>query len=380
MRGVPAPILIGSEIYRGSSYGPKHPLAIERVPPTLDLIRALGWLDEARYRDSPRATFEQLTRLHDPDYVRALMDAEREQTAPPEVRERFGIGANGNPVYREVFRRPATGCGGAILAAELTRDGGVVHVPGAGTHHALRARASGFCYLNDVALGLFAWLDQGLTRILYLDLDAHHGDGVELAFEDEPRVTTLSVHEGARWPFTGQRSRPGALNLPMPEGLNDTEFRLALDAVVLPLIARWQPQAIMVQCGADAVEEDPLARLSLSNNSHRLAVRSVMGKAPRLIVTGGGGYNPWTVARCWALAWGELNNLAPPERLPPEAEAVLRGLTWSRAAGRNPPEHWFTTLLDAPREGAVREDVRRAVAEARAHLPDGPWGMAHSAA
>lgn len=374
------PWLIGSEIYRGSTYGPKHPLAIPRVPPTLDLIRALGWLDESRYRDSPQATFEQLTRFHDPDYVLALMAAERDQAVPERVRERFGIGANGNPVYREVFRRPATGCGGAILAAELTRGGGAVHVPGAGTHHALRARASGFCYLNDAVLGLLGWLDQGLTRILYLDLDAHHGDGVEVAFEDDPRVTTLSIHEGARWPFTGQRSRPGALNLPMPERLNDTEFRLALEQVVLPLIDRWRPEAIMVQCGADAVEEDPLARLSLSNNSHRLAVRSVLGRAPRLIVTGGGGYNPWTVARCWALVWAEVNTLAPPRRLPAAAEAVLRGLSLNRAAGRNPPEHWFTTLGDEPREGVVREEVRRALAEARAHLPDAAPAVAHSAA
>jgi acetoin utilization protein AcuC len=374
------PFLIGSEVYRGSTYGPKHPLAIPRVPPTLDLIRALGWLDERQYRDSPQATPEQLARFHDEGYVAALMAAERDQSVTDEVRERFGIGANGNPVYREVFRRPATGCGGALLAADLTRHGGTVHVPGAGTHHALRARASGFCYLNDAVLGLLAWLDQGLTRMLYLDLDAHHGDGVELAFEDEPRVTTLSIHEGARWPFTGQRSRPGALNLPVPEGLNDTEFRHAWEGVALPLIERWQPQAIMVQCGADAVEEDPLARLSLSNNSHRFAVRSVMGRAPRLIVTGGGGYNPWTVARCWALVWGEMNGLAPPERLPPKAETVLRGLTWHRAAGRNPPERWFTTLLDAPREGPVREEVRRAVAEARAHLPEAAPAVAHSAA
>jgi len=374
------PLLIGSEIYRGSTYGPKHPLAIPRVPPTLDLIRALGWVAEGQYRDSPQATFAQLARFHDADYLRALMEAERSQSAGEEVRARFGIGANGNPVFREVFRRPATGAGGALLAAALTAGGGVVHVPGAGTHHALRARASGFCYLNDVALGLLAWLDQGLSRILYLDLDAHHGDGVEIAFEGDPRVTTLSLHEGARWPFTGQHSRPGALNLPLPEGLNDTEFRHAVEGVALPLIERWRPEAIMVQCGADALEEDPLARLALSNNSHRLAIRAMMGRAPRLIVTGGGGYNPWTVARCWALVWATLNGFEPPTRLPPAAEAVLRGLSWSRAAGRNPPERWFATLLDPPREGEIRDDVRRAVAEARAHLPGEGSGVAHSAA
>jgi acetoin utilization protein AcuC len=367
---VTRPILIGSEIYRGSTYGPKHPLAIPRVSTTLDLIRALGWVDAGQYRESPMASFTQLARFHDPAYVAALIQAEAEQAADAATRARFGIGANGNPIFREMFRRPATGCGGTILAARLTAgQGGVVHVPGGGTHHGLRDRASGFCYLNDAVLGLLAWLDAGLTRILYLDLDAHHGDGVELAFEEDPRVTTLSLHEAARWPFTGGASRPGAINLPMPEGLNDSEFRAALHGVLLPALAALRPEAIMVQCGADALEEDPLARLSLSNNAHREAIRMVRHAAPRLILLGGGGYNPWSVARCWASIWAELNGHILPERLPPAAEAVLRGLSWHRAAGRNPPEHWFTTLRDQPREGPVRAEVREAIAVARAALP-----------
>ena len=111
-----APLLIGSEIYRGSTYGPKHPLAIPRVSTALDLIRALGWLDPERYVDSPRATPEALARFHHPDYVAALQRAEATQSADPGDRERFGIGAHGNPVFREVFSRPATGAGGTTLA------------------------------------------------------------------------------------------------------------------------------------------------------------------------------------------------------------------------------------------------------------------------
>ncbi|WP_207541046.1 acetoin utilization protein AcuC [Sabulicella rubraurantiaca] len=352
------PLLIGSEIYRGSTYGPKHPLAIPRVSTTLDLIRSLGWLDERRYLDSPRATPEQLARFHDPDYLAALMRAEATQSVSPEDRERFRIGADGNPVYREVFRRPATGAGGTMLAARLTARGGVVHVPGGGTHHGMRARASGFCYLNDAVLGLLAWLDQGLSRILYLDIDAHHGDGVEIAFRDDSRVVTLSVHEKGRWPFTGlTHGRCGALNLPVPPGFHDAEMRALLHGAILPVIEALQPEAIMLQCGADGVEEDPLARLSLSNNAHAEVIAAVMHRAPRFVLLGGGGYNPWTVARCWARGWGVLNGRVPPERLPPEAEAVLRGLSFHRAAGRNPPEHWFTTLADAPREGEVRPEV-----------------------
>lgn len=361
------PILIGSEIYRGSSYGPKHPLAIPRVSTTLDLIRALGWIDPAQYRDSPRATPDQLIRFHTPDYIAALLAAERDQRVTPDIRARHRLDADANPIFAKVFSRPATGAGGTLLAAELTRDGGAVHVPGGGTHHGRPDRASGFCFLNDAVLGLLAWLDQGLTRILYVDIDAHHGDGVQDAFHDEDRVLTLSIHQDRLWPFTGaldDRAGGMARNIPVPEGFNDSEMAHLLDHAILPIAQAFRPQAIMLQCGADAIEEDPLSRLALSNAAHRRVLRALMPQAPRLIVLGGGGYNPWSVARCWAGLWGTLNGDAMPGRLPPQAEAVLRGLTWSRAAGRNPPDHWFTTLADAPREGPIRDAVRHAARQA----------------
>lgn len=343
------------------------------MPATLDLLRALGWIDPARYLDSPLASVEQLARYHTPDYVAALLQAERDQSAPSAVRERHHLGAHGNPIFREVFRRPATSAGGAILAARLTRGWGVVHVPGAGTHHALPDRASGFCYINDPVLGLLEWLDLGLTNILYVDIDAHHGDGVELAFEGDRRVFTLSVHEAGRWPFTGRvedRAGGHARNIPVPAGFNDTEMAHVLEAAILPILRHLRPQAVMLQCGADALEEDPLARLSLSNNSHMAVARALREEAPRLIVTGGGGYNPWTVARCWAAVWGTLDDRPMPDRLPPAVETVLRGLRWDRAAGRNPPEHWFTTLVDAPRPGPLREEVAAVCAAALSDLPE----------
>jgi acetoin utilization protein AcuC len=370
----PRPLMIGSEIYRRSSYGPKHPLAIPRVSTTIDLCRALGWLPDAAYRDSPCATPEQLHRFHHPDYVAALLRAEATQSVTPEDRARFRIGAEGNPVFREVFSRPATGAGGTILAARLTREGGTVHVPGGGTHHGRPNRASGFCFLNDAVLGLMEWLDQGLTRLLYLDIDAHHGDGVQDAFQDDPRVLTVSVHEEGRWPFTGALEDRGAglaRNIPVPAGFHDDEMLWLLHQAILPLARHWRPQAVMLQCGADAVEEDPLSRLALSNNAHRAVVSALLALgAPRLIVLGGGGYNPWSVARCWAGVWATLNGLPIPDRLPPGAEAVLRGLAWpGRAAGRDPPDPWFTTLADLPRRGVVRAAVQRAAARTVVDLP-----------
>ena len=368
----PGPWLIGSEIYRNSSYGPGHPLAIPRVSTTLDLIAALGWLDPARYRDSPMATPAQLARFHHPDYIAALQAAEAAQAVPDAVRDRFDLNARGNPIFPEIFRRPATGAGGVLLAAQLTAQGGSAHVPGGGLHHAKADRASGFCFLNDAVLGLYAWLDQGLENLLYIDIDAHHGDGVQEAFAEDPRVFTLSIHEAGRWPFTGaldDRAGGHARNIPVPAGLNDVEFSYLWQQAVLPLVRHLRPQAIMLQCGADALEEDPLARLSLSNNAHAGAVATLRDQAPRLILLGGGGYNPWTVARCWAGAWGALNGFSPPARLPDSAEKILRGLTFHRAAGRNPPETWFTTLRDAPRPGPLRTEIRHLAAATLQDLP-----------
>jgi acetoin utilization protein AcuC len=358
-----APLLFGSDIYRGSSYGPKHPLAIQRVPATLDLIAALGWHDPAQYREAPQADDAQLTRFHTPDYVAALREAERTQAASAEVRARHHIGAHGNAIYPRMFRRPATSAGGTIAACHAVLAGGVAYNPGGGTHHGMPDRANGFCFVNDPALGMLAWLDAGLARVLYVDLDAHHCDGVEDAFAADARVLCISVHEAGRWPRTGTRHTPTALNFPVPEGFNDAELDLLLHGAILPAAEAFRPDAVMVQCGADALEEDPLARLALSNGALWRAVALLVRVAPRAVVLGGGGYNPFTVARAWAGVWAALNGHAPPDRLPPAAEAVLRAQAYARAAGRNPPETWFTTLADRPRPGPVRDAVR-ALAEA----------------
>jgi acetoin utilization protein AcuC len=127
-------------------------------------------------------------------------------------------------------------------------------------------------------------------------------------------------------------------------------------------VQAFKPDAIVLLCGADAVEEDPLSHLALSNNAHWAVLRGLMGMAPRLLVLGGGGYNPWSVGRLWAGVWGTLNGFDLPDSLPPEAQAVLRGLRFDgNRRGKNPPDHWFTTLRDAPREGIVRDEIRQAV-------------------
>jgi acetoin utilization protein AcuC len=367
---LPRPVLIGSDIYRSSTYGRQHPLAIPRVSTTIDLCRALGWLPDSAYVDSPRAGIDELVRFHDRDYIEAVMGAEREQRVDPAASLRFNIGRNGNPVFREIFSRPATACGATLAAADrLLAAPGIVYSPAGGTHHGRPGRASGFCYFNDPVLGILRLLDGGLDRVLYVDLDAHHADGVQDALSHDPRVLLISVHEAGRWPFTGaaeDRGAGSARNLAVPPDFNDDELRCLLDEVILPLGARFAPQALVVQAGADALADDPLSRLALSNGALRRAVRALAPLAPRVLVLGGGGYNPWSVARCWTGIWGTLNGEDMPETLPCAAEAVLRALVWSRSQGRNPPDHWFTTLADPPCVGPVRDEVRALV---RLHAP-----------
>ena len=370
-RAAVKPLFIGHDIFRRSTYGGRHPLAIPRVSACIDLCRALGWIDPDRYIVSPQATPEQLLRFHDAGYLAALQSVEAGAVLSPEMKARYNIGVNGNPVFAEIFSRPATACGATLRATETLREAGIIYSPAGGTHHGRPAQASGFCYLNDPVLGILAFLDQGVERLLYIDIDAHHCDAVQDALAGDPRVRILSVHEDGRWPRTGALHDHGGgtvFNVPVPAGFHDDDMALLLDELILPVAEAFRPQVVMLQGGADALAEDPLARLDLSNNAHWSVVRAVTGMADRVLVTGGGGYNPWSVARCWAGAWATIDGRDIPDRLPHEAEELLRSFTWQRSAGRNPPGHWFTTLRDAPRNGPIAPAVREALTVLRPRL------------
>ena len=356
------PLFIGSQIYRGSSYGANHPLSIPRVPTVMDLCDALNWLPQAQYRTSPCAKLAALEGFHTPHYLAALKAAEQTGQVSDEVRTRHHIGTVSNPVFSEMFRRPATAVGGSLLATELLRERGVIYNPGGGTHHGMPDRANGFCYLNDPVLAIKAFFSQGLERISYVDIDAHHCDGVENALMGVPGILIVSTHEEKRWPFSGKiEDHAGgvALNIPLPKGTNDSEFGAILETVILPAVAKHRPQAIILQCGADAVLEDPLSRLALSNNAHWQAVSALKSMAPRLLVLGGGGYNPWTVGRLWTGVWAILNDFQIPCVLPEPAQFVLKTLAWGRQS--LPQKELLTTLRDLPRNGNVRQTIRERI-------------------
>lgn len=355
------PIFIGSDIYRGSSYGPWHPLRVPRVSTVIDLCRALDLFPPGSYRTSPRAKPAALALWHDPAYLEALQAAEARGAVTAEQQARYGLGTVSNPVFPEMFRRPATGAGGVMwAAAQLAHaERGGIHVPGGGTHHGLPDRANGFCYLNDPVLGILTARREGLARVAYVDIDAHHADGVEHGLAGDPSVLLISVHEENRWPFKGLLQDDGGgnvFNLPVPKGFNDSEMRAVLTGLILPRVAAFRPDLIMLQAGADALLEDPLSRLGLSNNAHRAVLAGLRPLAPRLLVLGGGGYNPWSVGRLWTALWADLAGLALPSTLPPKAEAVLRAIPRGRFT---PDEPLFTTLADPPREGPVRDEIWR---------------------
>jgi acetoin utilization protein AcuC len=358
--GVETALFVGSDVYREAAFGKHHPLSIIRVSGVVDVCAMLGWFEEGQFRNSPRASVEQLCKFHDANYVEALRQADEKGKVDREVRDRFRIGTMENPMFPGLFRRATTAVGGSILAAELALEGRRVFHPSGGTHHGKADRASGFCYFNDPVFSVLTFLEHGLERVLYVDLDAHHGDGVQDAFESDDRVLTISIHEEKRWPHSGlieDRAGGGARNLPVPRGFNDSELAFLMANAVLPLMETFDPQALVITCGTDGLEGDPLSRLSLSNTALWGAVESLVDLCDRTVVLGGGGYNPWTVVRCWSGLWGRLSGRDIPATLPGEAQVFLGGLECDLIDEDEVPGEWLTTLADPPNTGSVRPEV-----------------------
>ncbi len=357
------PLYVGAEIFAHPAFPPPHPLAFPRAGHVEALCRALGWLDDAYVASRP-ATQVELARYHDPEYIEAVARADREQSVDPAVRTRFNLGTRANPIFPRVFERASTAVGGSLLAARRAWEGRIVFHPAGGTHHGGKARANGFCFFNDPVFAILEFLALGAARVAYVDFDAHHGDGVEDAFADDPRVMTISIHEADRWPRTGalQDRRGGnARNMPVPRGLNDDEFATLVDDAVVPLVTGFGADALVIVTGADALAGDPLAKLSLSNGALWRAVESVAALTPAIVVLGGGGYHPWNVSRGWSGLWGRLAGFPFPNPLPEAAQGLLAALAPYRPRGQEIDPSWMTTLADPPRGGAVREEIRRIV-------------------
>ena len=351
-------ILIGSEIYRNSQFGGKHPLSIPRVSAVLDLVRAIGICDKEEYKTGPCAKPELLKSFHTADYIAVLKKTEVSQKISETDAKTYNIGSLSNPVFPEMFKRPATSVGSSLLAADLVADGGRAYSLGGGLHHGMAGYANGFCFLNDLAFGINRLRDLGVQRIAYIDLDAHHCDGVAAAFPEDENLFAVSTHERKRWPFTGgidENIPDRLLNVPLPSQCNDTEFMFVFEKLVFPLLDRFQPEALIVQGGADALVEDPMSRLCLSNRVIFKILSILLESSQRVLLTGGGGYNPWTVARLWTGFWALISGRTVPEILPNQATELLRSLSWQRQT--KPKEIMLNSIYDVPMEGQLRDEV-----------------------
>ncbi|GIH46216.1 acetoin utilization protein AcuC [Microbispora rosea] len=290
-------------------FGPGHPLAPVRVELTMALARDLGVLDGAEMTGCVPATEDEIALVHNRDYIEAVKNVSKD--GRPDLR--YGLGTEDNPAFRGVHEASALVTGASLAAARAVWTGEAEHAVNVagGLHHAMPGAASGFCVYNDPAVAIAWLLSQGATRIAYVDVDVHHGDGVQAAFYDDPRVLTISLHESPRtlFPGTGFPQETGAdgtaVNVALPAGCGDTGWLRAFHAVVPPLLHAFAPQILVTQQGCDSHALDPLAHLMLSLDGqrtayaalHRLAHETAGG---RWIAMGGGGYElVQVVPRAW---------------------------------------------------------------------------------
>ena len=254
----------------------------------------------------------------------------------PAIACRYGLGPGDNPIFPGIWDAARLVAGGSLRGARLIADGEVTrafHFAG-GLHHAMRDRASGFCYVNDAVLAILYLRARGL-RVAYVDIDAHHGDGVQHAFYDDPNVLTISTHErGDRlFPGTGFVEETGegdgvgyAVNLPLDVLTSSGIYLPAFEAVVPPLVTKFRPDALVIQLGIDSHRTDPLTHLSLTVQGFTRAVKRLLPLAPRVVALGGGGYDLTNVARAWTAAWAAMNDVDLPRDLPRESHRDMQRL------------------------------------------------------
>ncbi|MEU4241475.1 acetoin utilization protein AcuC [Actinoplanes sp. NPDC026619] len=322
-----------------------HPLNPVRVELTMALARELGILDRPGVQMiTPRPAAEtDLLRVHHADYL----DAVRLAPTDPFFRG-WGLNTEDNPVFDGMHEASARICGASIAAAEAVWHGTAnraVNVSG-GLHHAMASRAAGFCVYNDPAVAIARLLDQGAQRVAYVDVDVHHGDGVQAAFWNDPRVLTISLHETplALFPGTGFADETGgpdaagtAVNVPLPPGTGDAAWLRAFHAIVPSVLRAYAPEIIFSQCGADAHRLDPLADLRLSVDGQRAAYLAMRDLADELcdgrwVALGGGGY---ALVEVVPRAWSHLLAVATGEPLDP---ATRTPSGWRKLAAERCPQ------------------------------------------
>ena len=321
----------GAFIYRDSMsrhvLREDHVFKPVRLRYTYELLEAYRAFEaeNGRLIDPQHATDEEVQTFHTPDYVAAVKAfGDGRMLVDP---SRYNFSQYGdNPTYPGMFDAGTLVVGGSLMAADMILDGEVdaAFNPGGGLHHAAAGNTSGFCVFNDAVIAIKRMVDRGM-KVAYVDIDVHHGDGVQTAFYDTDAVLTISVHESGRFIFpgtgypneTGTGSGTGyAVNLPLAPYTDDEIYHEAFGQIVPPLVRAFEPDVIVTQLGIDTYHSDILGHLLISTQGFTKAVETLAGMCDRWLALGGGGYDVEAVARCWALAYGVMVGREWPEETP----------------------------------------------------------------
>lgn len=317
---------IYTDTYLDYDYGPTHPLQVIRLKMTYDLIKAYGLLDlpSVQFVSTVKAEEKDLASYHSEEYLNILRQADKGHLSGNAFS--YGLGPGDNPIFRGLYSWSLLTTGATLQAVDFVAEGKgeiAFNIAG-GLHHAMRARASGFCYINDPVIGIMKLVKSG-KRVAYIDIDAHHGDGVQKAFYETNQVLTISLHETGYtlFPGTGFEHEIGkgegegySVNLPFPPGTDDEVFSWAFEEVVPELVQAFKPDVVVTQLGVDTFYNDPLTNIHLSIYGYERVLRKMKDLAPRWVALGGGGYNISNVARAWTLAWAVMNGAELNEELP----------------------------------------------------------------
>ncbi|GBC97620.1 Acetoin utilization protein AcuC [bacterium HR17] len=327
-------VFINTEPFWFYDYGPTHPLKMWRLRLTQELQRLYGLLDlNGVHLVEPRmATSEEVTVFHEPDYLAALRLAD-EGIWFSDL-SRYGLGTPDCPVIPGVYTMSMLVAGASAQAAEAVAGGHttIAFNMAGGLHHAMPSYAWGFCYINDPVVAIHKLLSK-FERVAYVDIDAHHGDGVQVAFYRDPRVLTVSLHENGRYlfPGTGFETEMGesegygfALNVPFLPRAGDDVYLRVLDEVVLPALDAFRPQALVTQLGADALHDDPITHWNLTTYSYLRALHAFRGSGLPWVALGGGGYNIANVCRAWTLVLAVMVGQDIPDHVPDEWRSIAQ--------------------------------------------------------
>ncbi len=322
-------LLMWDEAVTGYDFGPQHPMDPVRLALTMGLVRAFG-LDRAVDVVAAKPAGDSTLRLvHREDYVAAVKAASAD---PRRADQAYGLGTVDDPAFAGMHEVSALIAGQSVAAAEAVWRGEAAHAVNfaGGLHHAMPGGAAGFCIYNDASLAIARLLELGVERVAYVDVDVHHGDGVQAAFWEDPRVLTVSLHEHPRtlFPQTGWPEETGAagageggaVNVALPAGTGDAGWLRAFHAVVPELLADFRPQVLVTQHGADTHFDDPLAHLAVSLDAQRAVQEACHELAHayadgRWVALGGGGY---AVVDVVPRSWTHLVGIAAHAPVAPE--------------------------------------------------------------